>query len=350
MLHRRRRVEVGAQRQCAAHQPRRCRANTSAATKAAASPTTARAWRATDSFSAAQSGWYAQGVYQFMPEWRVGLRYDRSNVGNVDAASNNASLYVPAYSPTRTTLMLDWSPSEFSRVRLQIRQRPRALRPDRQPVHPAVPDEPGRARRAQLLIQRTPMQRLLSDRRGAAASRSISPRGPRRAQGARLRTRMGRAGAGAGRRQGQRLRRHHRLAGPAPHPGAAEPDRRGAQHRPAGVHRRRAGGRLAAAADPPVGQQRDPAGQAGQFRGRGLRAQARGARRGWTAPTATCTPLGNPHIQTDPRNIALVAEPLARRLAELDPANAASYQARAGRLHRALEGGHRALGASRRRR
>lgn len=38
---------------------------------------------------------------------------------------------------------------------------------------------------------------------------------------------------------------------------------------------------------------------------------------------------GNPHIQTDPRNIALVAEPLARRLAELDPANAATYQARA---------------------
>ena len=37
---------------------------------------------------------------------------------------------------------------------------------------------------------------------------------------------------------------------------------------------------------------------------------------------------GNPHIQTDPRNIALVAEALARRLAELDPANAATYQAR----------------------
>lgn len=37
---------------------------------------------------------------------------------------------------------------------------------------------------------------------------------------------------------------------------------------------------------------------------------------------------GNPHIQTDPRNIALVAVPLAKRLAELDPANAASYAAR----------------------
>jgi hypothetical protein len=73
----------------------------------------------TDSFSAVQSGWYAQAVYKFLPAWRVGLRYDRLNIGNVDAASNSASLAVPAYSPTRSTLMLDWSPSEYSRVRLQ---------------------------------------------------------------------------------------------------------------------------------------------------------------------------------------------------------------------------------------
>jgi zinc/manganese transport system substrate-binding protein len=39
-------------------------------------------------------------------------------------------------------------------------------------------------------------------------------------------------------------------------------------------------------------------------------------------------PLGNPHIQTDPRNIARVAAPLSAKLAELDPANAAYYQAR----------------------
>jgi zinc/manganese transport system substrate-binding protein len=37
---------------------------------------------------------------------------------------------------------------------------------------------------------------------------------------------------------------------------------------------------------------------------------------------------GDPHIQTDPRNIAKVAAPLSTRLAELDPANAAWYQAR----------------------
>jgi zinc/manganese transport system substrate-binding protein len=37
---------------------------------------------------------------------------------------------------------------------------------------------------------------------------------------------------------------------------------------------------------------------------------------------------GNPHIQTDPRNIALVATALSQRLAQVDTANAAYYQTR----------------------
>src|SRR5437879_2055596 len=37
---------------------------------------------------------------------------------------------------------------------------------------------------------------------------------------------------------------------------------------------------------------------------------------------------GDPHIQTDPRNIARVAAALAARLAELDPANAEMYRSR----------------------
>jgi len=37
---------------------------------------------------------------------------------------------------------------------------------------------------------------------------------------------------------------------------------------------------------------------------------------------------GNPHIQTDPRNIAAVAQALGKRLTELDPAHASTYQAR----------------------
>ncbi len=49
---------------------------------------------------------------------------------------------------------------------------------------------------------------------------------------------------------------------------------------------------------------------------------------------------GNPHIQTDPNNIRLVGIALARRMAELDPARAAGYQAREaafrGRLDAAI--------------
>jgi len=49
---------------------------------------------------------------------------------------------------------------------------------------------------------------------------------------------------------------------------------------------------------------------------------------------------GNPHIQTDPRNLLKVGEALAARLAEIDPANAAAYQAGykrfADKLHAAI--------------
>ncbi len=39
-------------------------------------------------------------------------------------------------------------------------------------------------------------------------------------------------------------------------------------------------------------------------------------------------PFGNPHIQTDPRNIARVADVLAQRLAQLDPTDAAYFETR----------------------
>jgi zinc/manganese transport system substrate-binding protein len=40
-------------------------------------------------------------------------------------------------------------------------------------------------------------------------------------------------------------------------------------------------------------------------------------------------PAGNPHVHTDPRNIARVAEVLAQRLAQLDPADAEVFRSRA---------------------
>jgi hypothetical protein len=70
-------------------------------------------------FSSRQSGWYAQTVYQFMPQWRAGYRYDelRSGDANVDT-----TLFpiLSSYRPRRHSVMVDWSGSEFSRVRLQL--------------------------------------------------------------------------------------------------------------------------------------------------------------------------------------------------------------------------------------
>jgi len=70
-------------------------------------------------FSSRQSGGYAQAVVQFMPQWRAGYRYDRLDSGS--------------YAPKKHSAMIDWSPSEFSRVRLQLaRDYSRMDQPDSQ--------------------------------------------------------------------------------------------------------------------------------------------------------------------------------------------------------------------------
>lgn len=69
-----------------------------------------------------QSGWYTQGVYQFTPEWRAGLRYEQLDSGTRDFGSNAANLAVDAYRPKKASAMVDYSWSEFSRVRLQYAQ------------------------------------------------------------------------------------------------------------------------------------------------------------------------------------------------------------------------------------
>jgi hypothetical protein len=70
-------------------------------------------------YQTAQYGGYAQGVYQFMPHWRTGYRYDLLDPGSRDYGINNAYLPRSNYRPTRHALMVDYSPSEFSRLRLQ---------------------------------------------------------------------------------------------------------------------------------------------------------------------------------------------------------------------------------------
>ena len=82
----------------------------------------------TGSYKSTQSGWYLQGIWQFMPMWRVGLRYDRLNPGNPDYGVNDDLLATSAFHPERATVMLDYTPSEFSRFRIQYAQN--KARPD----------------------------------------------------------------------------------------------------------------------------------------------------------------------------------------------------------------------------
>ncbi|MBE9568098.1 MAG: hypothetical protein IMF14_05330 [Proteobacteria bacterium] len=70
-----------------------------------------------------QDGWYAQVVYQFIPQWRAGLRYDRmssNNTGSNNAVLEQAGLLENGHTPQRSSLMLTWRPSEFSRIRAQF--------------------------------------------------------------------------------------------------------------------------------------------------------------------------------------------------------------------------------------
>lgn len=79
---------------------------------------------ATEAFSLRQSGWYLQGVYQFHPEWRVGLRYDQLDEGawNSGPIASANGVVKPDFTPRRYAAMIDWNPSEFSRIRLQFNQ------------------------------------------------------------------------------------------------------------------------------------------------------------------------------------------------------------------------------------
>jgi hypothetical protein len=82
-----------------------------------------------------QKGFYAQAVYQFMPRWRAGLRYDRLEADNRLAVGPLGELgtVAAADTPRRASAMLDFSNSEFSRIRLQYshdRSRPGGVKDD----------------------------------------------------------------------------------------------------------------------------------------------------------------------------------------------------------------------------
>ena len=61
-------------------------------------------------------------MYQFAPYWRVGVRRDQLDSGSVDYGLNNSNLARTSFSPFKNSLMFDYNPSEFSRIRLQVAQ------------------------------------------------------------------------------------------------------------------------------------------------------------------------------------------------------------------------------------
>ena len=65
-----------------------------------------------------QDGGYLQGVWQFAPTWRTGLRHDVVDADNGPLLPGTG-LADPGRSSSRDSVMIDWSPSEFSRLRMQ---------------------------------------------------------------------------------------------------------------------------------------------------------------------------------------------------------------------------------------
>jgi hypothetical protein len=81
-------------------------------------------------FNGMQQGFYIDGIYQFHPRWRAGLRYERlwtdnnmtvagNDTGEPDDELIEETGLVTDEKPNRWSAMVDWSPSEFSRLRLQ---------------------------------------------------------------------------------------------------------------------------------------------------------------------------------------------------------------------------------------
>jgi hypothetical protein len=73
----------------------------------------------TNPYDAAQHGAYLQGIYQFMPRWRVGVRHDWLSADNPGNAFAGKTLDTLGHTPRRDSMMVDFSNSEFSRFRLQ---------------------------------------------------------------------------------------------------------------------------------------------------------------------------------------------------------------------------------------
>ena len=73
-------------------------------------------------FDNSSSGWYGQAVYKFNPRWRLGARYSQMNPANVPSGLVGSMLDANGHDPKAYSVMVDWTNSDFSRVRFQYNQ------------------------------------------------------------------------------------------------------------------------------------------------------------------------------------------------------------------------------------
>ena len=73
-------------------------------------------------FDDSDDSWYGQIIYKFNPRWRLGYRYSRLNTSDTPSGLVGSNLDAENYNPYINTAMIDWSNSEFSRLRLQYNQ------------------------------------------------------------------------------------------------------------------------------------------------------------------------------------------------------------------------------------
>lgn len=74
----------------------------------------------TSAYTSAQSGGYVQALFQFVRYWRVGARAEQLESGQVDFGALASGMDNTRYRVRKYSVMIDFSPSEFSRLRLQL--------------------------------------------------------------------------------------------------------------------------------------------------------------------------------------------------------------------------------------
>jgi|SRR5579871_1799851 len=84
----------------------------------------------THAFSQDRFGWYAQGVYQFMPQWSFGLRYAALGSSDPGAALAGSLLDNLDHAPRAATALLEYDTSEFGRLRVQYTHDEADLKPN----------------------------------------------------------------------------------------------------------------------------------------------------------------------------------------------------------------------------